>query len=80
MAHGYVEHNVAGEAIDGALPAMPAVPAHFRALPYGEVGQALEIIEASRASQSAKACLRLVALTACRSGGGARRDVGRGRP
>ena len=24
VAHGYVEHNVAGEAIDGALPAMPA--------------------------------------------------------
>ena len=33
MAHGYVETNVAGEAIDGALPAMPAVKAHFRALP-----------------------------------------------
>ena len=68
MAHGYVEHNVAGEAIDGALPAMPAVAAHYRALPYEDVGRALELIEASRASQSAKACLRLVALTACRSG------------
>ena len=68
MAHGYVEHNVAGEAINGALPAMPAVAAHFRALPYGEVGHALELIEASRASLSAKACLRFVALTACRSG------------
>ena len=68
QAHGYVEHNVAGEAIDGALPAMPAVAAHFRALPYGEVGEALEVIEESRASLSAKACLRFVALTACRSG------------
>ena len=68
MAHGHVDRNVAGEAIDGALPAMPAVAAHFRALPYGEVGQALELIEASRASPSAKACLRFVALTACRSG------------
>ena len=68
MAHGYVEHNVAGEAIDGALPAMPAVAAHYRALPYEDVGRALELIEASGASQSAKACLRLVALTACRSG------------
>ena len=68
MAHGYVDRNVAGEAIDGALPAMPAVAAHYRALPYAEVGRALELIEASRASQSAKACLRLVALTACRSG------------
>ena len=68
MAHGYVEHNVAGDAIDGALPAMPAVVAHYRALPYAEVGRALELIEASRASPQAKACLRLVALTACRSG------------
>ena len=31
QAHGHVGHNVAGEAIDGALPAMPAVKAHFRA-------------------------------------------------
>ena len=68
VAHGHVDRNVAGEAIDGALPAMPAVAAHFRALPYGEVAHALELIEASRASLSAKACLRLVALTACRSG------------
>ena len=68
MAHGHVDRNVAGEAIDGALPAMPAVAAHFRALPYGEVGRALEFIEAFRASLSAKPCLRFVALTACRSG------------
>ena len=33
QAHGHVATNVAGEAIDGALPAMPAVKAHFRALP-----------------------------------------------
>ena len=33
-AHGYVEQNVAGEAIDGALPKMPAIKSHFRALPY----------------------------------------------
>ena len=65
QAHGYVEHNVAGEAIDGALPAMPAVASHFRALPYREVAAALATIEASL---SAKACLRFVVLTACRSG------------
>ena len=40
-AHGYVEQNVAGEGIEGALPAMPAVKAHFRALPYQEVAAAL---------------------------------------
>ena len=68
MAHGYIEHNVAGEVIDGALPAMPAVKAHFRALPYREVSAALETIESSRASVSVRACLRFVVLTACRSG------------
>ena len=68
QAHGHVEHNLAGDAIDGALPSLPSVKAHFRALPYREVSAALEIIEASRASVSAKACLRFVVLTACRSG------------
>ena len=68
QAHGHVEHNLAGEAIDGALPSMPSVKQNFRALPYQEVGEALEIIRASRASMSAKACLEFVILTACRSG------------
>lgn len=34
QAHGYVEQNVAGEAIDGALPQMPKVKKHHRALPF----------------------------------------------
>ena len=68
QAHGYIEHNVAGDAIDGALPPMPAVAAHYRALPHREVAEALEIIESTRASLSARACLRWVVLTACRSG------------
>ena len=67
-AHGFVTENVAGEAIDGALPAMPAVKAHLRALPYRDVAAALDTVEASRASPSVKACLRFVVLTACRSG------------
>ena len=49
QAHGYVEHNVAGEVIDGALPAQPAVKEHLRALPYREVATAMETVEASRA-------------------------------
>ena len=36
MAHEFMESNPAGEAIDGALPPMPKVKAHFRALPYPE--------------------------------------------
>ena len=68
QAHGYVDGNAAGEAIDGALAPMPAIEAHYRALPYGEVGAALETVETSRASVSARGCFRFVVLTACRGG------------
>ncbi len=67
-AHGHVTENVAGEAIDGALPAMPAVKSHLRALPYREVAAALRTVEASKASLTVKACFRFVVLTATRSG------------
>ncbi len=68
MAHGYVEHNVAGEAIDGALPAMPRIKAHLRALPYREVAAALATVDASGAALASKLCLRFLILTAARSG------------
>ena len=68
MAHGFMESNPAGEAIDGALPPMPKVKAHFRALPYQEVWAALETVAASQASMSAKLCFRFLVFTAARSG------------
>ena len=68
QAHNYILHNPAGEGIDGALPAMPAVKAHFRALPYSEVAAALDTVEASRAALTVRACLEFVTFTACRSG------------
>ena len=68
MAHGLMETNPAGEAIDGALPPMPKVKAHFRALPYQEVGSAIETVAACQASLSAKLCFRFLVLTASRSG------------
>lgn len=68
QAHGHIEHNLAGEAIDGALPPMPAVKAHFRALPYKEVGAALCAIQKSEGSVSVRTCFWFLALTACRSG------------
>ena len=68
MAHGFMESNPAGEAIDGALPPMPKVKAHLRALPYQEVGAALETVEGSQASIAAKLCFRFLVLTAARSG------------
>ena len=68
QAHGYVTLNVAGEAIDGALPPMPRVKAHFRSLPYTEVRDALAVVDRTGASASAKLCLRFAVLTAARSG------------
>ncbi len=68
MAHGHIDLNPAGEVIDAALPKTPAVKAHFRALPYQEVPDALERIEAAAASLSSRLCLRFLVLTAARSG------------
>lgn len=67
-AHGFVDRNVAGEAISGALPAMPAVKENLRALPYGEVAAALDTIAASKSSPAAKGALRFTILTAARNG------------
>ena len=68
MAHGFMDSNPAGEAIDGALPTMPKVKAHLRSLPYQEVRSALETVEGSQASIPAKLCFRFLVLTAARSG------------
>ena len=68
QAHGFIEHNVAGEMIDGALPAMPAVKSHFRALPYSALPAALETVELSNASVAARLCFRFLVLTATRNG------------
>lgn len=68
QAHGYVDANPAGEAIDGALPAAPKITAHHRAVDYRDVPAALERINGSAASESVRACLRFVVLTAVRSG------------
>lgn len=67
VAHGYADHNPAGELINGALPAMPKVKAHLRALPYVEVPAALKLVEGCRSSLAARTCLRFLVLTAVRS-------------
>ena len=64
-AHGYVDRNVAGDAIDGALPAMPKVKAHHAALDYRKVPEAMKAI-GSRVT-AARLCLRFLILTAARS-------------
>ena len=68
LSCGYVDMNLAGEVLDGALPSQPKVKANFRALPYSEVSGALDIVESSGASMSAKLAFRFVVLTAGRSG------------
>ena len=67
-AHGFIDRNVAGDAINGALPAQPAVKANLRAMPYAEIASALDIMDGSRASLSAKLALRFTILTAARNG------------
>ena len=59
---------MAGDAIDGALPAQPAVKAHFRTVPHAEVAAALKAVEASGAAAATKLCFRFLVLTAARSG------------
>lgn len=68
QAHGFVDFNAAGERIDGALPRMPAIQSHFRALPYPQIPAALDAIDASGASPASKLCFRFTVLTAARSG------------
>ena len=68
MANELISTNPAGEAIDGALPSMPKVKAHLRALPYQEVRAALETVDASQTSPASKRCLKFLILTAARSG------------
>ena len=68
QAHGLIQFNAAGEMIDGALPRMPAVKAHLRALPYGEISAALIALEASGSLLAAKLALPFGILTAARPG------------
>ena len=68
LARGHAEQNPAGEVIDGALPTMPKVKEHLRALPYTDTSVALTVIAESSASLAARSCLRFLILTATRSG------------
>ena len=59
-----VTENVAGEGIDGALPLMPRVKQHFRALAWKEVPDALRIVEESGASLVAR-CVSFCGADGC---------------
>ena len=68
QAHEYVQFNAAGEGIDGALPRMPAVKSHLRALPHREMPVLMKEIESSRSRTVVRLALRFLILTATRSG------------
>ena len=66
VANEHTEYNPA-DGIAAALPNGHRKTPHA-ALPYSEVGAALDVIAASGASAATKACIRFVVLTAVRSG------------
>ena len=68
VAQGHREDNPAGDAIAAALPKTTAVRSHQRALPFAEVGAALDRVRASNASRATVAALEFLILTAARSG------------
>ena len=68
QAQGWIGLNPAGEVINAALPPMPGVQRHFRALPYDSLPAALRTVEMSSASLTARLCMKFLILTAARSG------------
>jgi integrase len=68
VAHGHLGQNFAADAIRRALPSMSSVKEHHRTLHYSEIGQAIESVDNSRASMSAKLLWQFLVLTAVRGG------------
>ena len=68
QAHGHVASNAAGESIDNGLPKTAAVVEHRKALPAGELPDVLAKLDETTAPANVKTCIRLIALTAVRSG------------
>lgn len=68
VALEYIDYNPAGDAINGALVKHRRTKNHHRALPYGDLPQALQSVRESTARPSVKLAFEMLALTACRSG------------
>ena len=68
VAQGLRADNPAGEAISAALPKPGGMRKHHRALPFAEVGAALNRVKASKAYRGTVLAFEFLVLTACRSG------------
>ena len=70
VAHGHRPDNPAGEVLGAVLPRQNGggPRAHFRAVPYGDVGGALATIRGSGASPATRLAFEYLVLTAARSG------------
>ncbi|MCY4652260.1 MAG: integrase arm-type DNA-binding domain-containing protein [Dehalococcoidia bacterium] len=67
MANDIISYNPAGEAVDGALPPMPKVKNHMRALPYQQVAEALRTVDNGPSNVVTKLAFKFLVLTAARS-------------
>ena len=67
MAQGYRSDNPAGDIITQALP-KHGRSQHFQALPFSEIGVAIEKVRKTEAWPATKLCFEFIALTAARSG------------
>lgn len=68
QAKGLLEHNVADERIDAALPKNGSGKAkHHTAIKYVDLPGALRQFDTSGAGLSVRACFRFIVLTACRT-------------
>ena len=68
VAMGYRPDNPAGDVLGQALGRQPALVQHMRALPHGEVADALTTVWASKASVTTRQVFEFLVLTAARSG------------
>ncbi len=67
IAQGYRNDNPAGDAVTAALPKRPVAARHQRALPHGEVAEAIAAVRGSAAGVELKLVFELLVLTASRS-------------
>ena len=66
QSRGFVDVNVAGELISGALPAMGNDSEHLRSLPHQEMAQVLRLIAHGAGLTATKLCFLFTVLTAVR--------------